>query len=38
LGTCNTSVDNGSNTFGGPTAPGYFRPLTWFCFNIIFEI
>jgi chaperonin GroEL len=28
LGTCNTSVDNGSNTFGGPTAPGYFRPLT----------
>lgn len=27
LGTCNVSVDS-STTFGGPTAPGYFRPLT----------
>lgn len=30
LGTCNVSVDSASNTFGGPTAPGYFRPLTGF--------
>lgn len=28
LGGCNTSVDSSSNTFGGPTAPGYFTPLT----------
>jgi len=28
LGTCNVSVDNPGASFGGPTAPGYFRPLT----------
>jgi len=28
LGTCNVSVDNSNATFGGPTAPGYFTPLS----------
>ena len=28
LGACNVSVDSASSSFGGPSAPGYFQPLT----------